>query len=61
MPRACDSRAMPLGVVVTPANANAGCHTQELLAAVVVPPPAPTILLAEPEIQSLPTAPAAGA
>ncbi len=52
---------MPLGVVVTPANANDGCHTQELLTALVVPPPAPTIPLVEPEIRSLPTAQADGA
>ena len=52
---------MPLGVVETPANANDGCHTQELLAALVVLPPAPTPLLVEPEARSFPTAQAAGA
>ncbi|HYQ91514.1 MAG TPA: transposase [Candidatus Competibacteraceae bacterium] len=30
---ACEGRAMPLGVVVTPAHANDGCHSQKLLAA----------------------------
>src|SRR5512143_4218106 len=58
---ACDGRAMPLGVVVTPANTNDGCHTQELLAVLVVPPPAPTTLPVEPEARSLPTAQADGA
>jgi transposase len=52
---------MPLGVVVTPANANAGCHIQELLAALVVPPPAPLPPPVEPEARSLPTAQADGA
>jgi len=52
---------MPLGVVVTPANANDGCHTQELLAALVVPPPAPMTPSVEPEARSLPTAQADGA
>src|SRR5512144_2241817 len=37
------------------------CHTQELIAAWVVPPPALTIPLAELESQSLPTAQADGA
>ncbi|HYQ91675.1 MAG TPA: hypothetical protein VES89_06260 [Candidatus Competibacteraceae bacterium] len=58
---ACEGRAMPLGVVVTPANANDGCHTQELLAAVVVPPPVPTTLLVETDVRSFPTAQADGA
>ena len=52
---------MPLGVVVTPANANDGCHTQELLAALVVPPPAPLPPSVEIEVRSLPTAQADGA
>src|SRR5512144_1765543 len=58
---ACDGRAMPLGVIVTPANANDGCHAQELLAALVVPPPAPTRPLEELDVCSLPTAQADGA
>src|SRR5512135_2242131 len=58
---ACDGRAMPLGVVVTPANANDGCHTQELLAALVVPPPAPLPPPVEIEGRSLPMAQADGA
>src|SRR5512143_4334412 len=53
---ACDTRAMPLGVVVTPANANDGCHTQELLTALIVPPPAPTPPAGEPDPRSFPTA-----
>ena len=36
---ACDDRAMPLGVVVTGADANDGCQTHEVLAALVVRPP----------------------
>ena len=53
---ACDGRAMPLGVIVTPANANDGCQTQNLLAALVVPPPAPTRALGELDVRNLPTA-----
>lgn len=53
---------MPLGVVVTPANANDGCQTQNLLTALVVaPPPAPTRSLRELDVRSLPTAQADGA
>ena len=52
---------MPLGVVVTPANATDGCHTQELLAALVVPPPTPTTQPVESDPRSLPTAQADGA
>src|SRR5262249_3270344 len=36
---ACDARAMPLGVVVTSANANDGCQTEDVLQALVVQPP----------------------
>ncbi len=52
---------MPLGVVVTPANSNDGCHTQELLAALVVPPPVPATPLRESDARSFPTAQADGA
>lgn len=52
---------MPLGVIVTPANANDGCQTQNLLAALVVPPPAPTRALMELDVRSLPAAQADGA
>jgi transposase len=52
---------MPLGVVVTPANANDGCHPQELLAALGVPPPTPTTQPGVPDPRSLPTAQADGA
>jgi transposase len=38
---ACDGRAMPLGVVVTGANANDGVQTQKVLEALVIPPPLP--------------------
>jgi transposase len=37
---ACDARALPLGVVVTGANANDGCQTEAVLQTLVVPPPA---------------------
>lgn len=56
-----DGRAMALGALVTPANANAGCHSQALLAALAVPAPAPTPLPVQPDTRSLPTAQADGA
>src|SRR5207253_1859334 len=37
---ACDSRAMPLGVIVTGANANDGVQTQKVLESLVIKPPA---------------------
>ena len=52
---------MPLGAVVTPANANDGCHAEALLASLVAPPPAPTQPLEEIDIRSLPAAQADGA
>ncbi len=52
---------MPLGAVVTAANANDGCHTEVLLAALVVSPPALTRPLEELDVRSLPTAQADGA
>jgi hypothetical protein len=36
----CDARAMPLGVVVTGANANDGRQTEAVLRALVLQPPA---------------------
>jgi hypothetical protein len=56
-----DGRAMPLGAVATSANANDGCRTEALLAALVVPPPAPARPLEEHDVRSLPTAQADGA
>ena len=38
-PLACDARAMPLGAVVTGANAKEGCQTEALLQRLVVSPP----------------------
>jgi len=35
----CDARVMPLGVVVTGANANDGCQTEAVLHALVGQPP----------------------
>ena len=52
---------MPLGAVVTSANANDGCHTEALLAALGVPPPAPARPLEGLDVRSLPTAQADGA
>src|SRR6516164_3899502 len=44
---ACDNRAMPLGVVITGANAADGCQAQDVLEAVVVRPPQPEQTVAE--------------
>jgi len=52
---------MPLGVVVTGANANDGCQTQAVLQALVLPPPAPEQSVAVPDPRGLPTAQADGA
>lgn len=46
---------------MTSANANDGCHTEALLAALVGPPPAPARPLEELDVRSLPTAQADGA
>jgi hypothetical protein len=35
---ACDARAMPLGVIVSGANANDGCQTEDVLRALVIVP-----------------------
>src|SRR5262249_12148476 len=58
---ACDSRAMPLGVVVTKAAANDGCQTEDVLKAMVVQPPAPEVANANPDVRDLPRAVADGA
>src|SRR5512134_2596683 len=58
---ACDGRAMPLGVVVTQANANDGCQTQDLLAALIVAPPVPTSPLTDRDERCLPIAQGDGA
>jgi transposase len=52
---------MPLGVVVTGANANDGCQAQDVLEALVIKPPAPERPVAEVDPRSLPTARADGA
>lgn len=52
---------MPLAVTVTPANANDGCQTHKVLAALVVAPPPPDVPAAAPDPRSLPTARADGA
>jgi Transposase DDE domain len=58
---ACDNRAMPLGVVITGANANDGVQAQDVLEALVVQPPEPDPRVAEVDERSLPTAQADGA
>jgi transposase len=58
---ACDARAMPLGVVVTGANANDGCQTEAVLKALVVGPPAAQGAGVAVELRSLPRVQADGA
>ena len=52
---------MPLGVVITGANANDGCQAQDLLEALVIRPPQPEVPTTEVDPRSLPTARADGA
>jgi transposase len=52
---------MPLGVVVTGANANDGCQAQDVLEALVIRPPGPERPAAQPDERSLPRATADGA
>ena len=58
---ACDNRAMPLGVVITGANANDGCQAQDLLEALVIGPPQPEVPTAAVDPRGLPRARADGA
>ena len=58
---ACDARAMPLGAVVTGANANDGCQTEALLQRLVVRPPTAAVVVAAVDERSLPRAQADGA
>lgn len=51
---------MPLGAVVTGANANEGCQAQDLLEALVIRPPEPEHPVAEVDERGLPTAQADG-
>jgi len=53
---ACDNRAMPLGVVVTGANANDGVQTQKVLESLVLQPPQPAQPAAQPDERGLPGA-----
>lgn len=57
---ACDNRAMPLGVVITGANANDGVQARDVLEAMVIRPPEPEHPAAEVDERSLPTAQADG-
>jgi transposase len=52
---------MPLGVVVTGANANDGCQTEIVLEHLVVQPPLPEVPVAAVDPRSLPHAQADGA
>jgi len=52
---------MPLGVVVTGANANDGCQTEVVLQALVVRPPGAAVPVPEVDLRSLPRAQADGA
>jgi hypothetical protein len=52
---------MPLGVVVSGANANDGCQTEVVLEHLVVQPPAPAVPVAPVDPRSLPHAQADGA
>jgi transposase len=52
---------MPLGVIVTGANANDGCQTELLLRSLVVCPPAAAVFVAVVDFRSLPRAQADGA
>src|SRR5262245_4180984 len=58
---ACDNQAMPLGVVVTGANANDGCQTEDVLTRLVIQPPPPAVPLTPVDPRSLPRAQADGA
>jgi hypothetical protein len=59
--RAGDARAMPLGAVVSGANANAGGQTEGRLRSRGVRPPEAVVCVIAVELQSLPRAHAAGA
>ena len=61
LPLAYDARALPLGAIVTGANANDGCQTEAVLHARVVRPPAPEVPVPEVALQSLPRVQADGA
>ena len=52
---------MPLGVVVTQANANDGCQTEAVLQAMVRQPPLPDVPVQQPDPRALPRAQADGA
>jgi hypothetical protein len=52
---------MPLGVVVTGANANDGCQTEDVLGHLVVRPPEPEVPVGSADPRDLPRAQADGA
>jgi hypothetical protein len=51
---------MPLGVVITGANAHDGCQAQDVLEALVIRPPQPEVRATEVDPRGLPTARADG-
>jgi transposase len=52
---------MPLGAVITGANANDGVQTQAVLESLVVKPPAAEVPVAQPDVRDLPRSRADGA
>jgi transposase len=52
---------MPLGAVITGANANDGVQTQAVLEALVVKPPAAEVPVTQPDVRDLPRSRADGA
>ena len=61
LPLAGDARAMPLGVVVTGANAKEGCQTEDVLQALVGHPPVAEVPVPYLDPRDLPRAQADGA
>jgi transposase len=58
---ATDERGMPLGAVVTGANANEGCQAQAVLESLVLKPPPPAVPCPQPDARDLPRVRADGA
>jgi transposase len=52
---ATDGRGMPLGVVITGANANDGQQTAHVLAALVIKPSLPQVINHSPDLRDLPS------
>jgi transposase len=58
---ASDAYGLPLGAVITGANANDGVQTQAVLESLVVKPPAAEVPVAQPDVRDLPRSRADGA